>query len=90
MLKHNVMMKVVCRIGSFPTPHLILSRPSAVHVGATPKLLAGVNLKSRLSYGRGGGPLAKVSSHCTPPVVSPAWSKDQPNTHQSSWLFTPV
>jgi len=43
-----------------------------VHVGAISELLAGVALKSRLSYGRDGGPLANVSSHCAPPVVCPA------------------
>ena len=72
MPKHSAMMKVVCRVDSFQIPGLMLSRLSAVQVGGIREIVAGVSLKSRLSYGRGGGPLAKVSSHCAPPVVSPA------------------
>lgn len=72
MPRHSDRMKMVCGIESVQIPGLMLSRLSAAHVEAMMHPLASVTFKSRLSYGRGGGPLAKVSSHCGPPVVSPA------------------
>jgi len=84
------MIKVLCLVGSFRKLGPMLPRPSAVYVGAILELSAGVALKLRLSYGRGGGPLANVSSHCAPPVVSPAWIEDQPITYHGSWIFVPA